>query len=388
MSANNIEFITSSEALAALCARLETEDFVTVDTEFLREKTYYPELCLVQLAGTADVAVVDAQAQGMDLAPLARLFAKPDVVKVFHACRQDIEIFMLLFGTVPHNLFDTQVAAMVAGFGDQVGYDSLVQALTGAHIDKAHRFSDWSARPLSQSQLAYAAADVTHLRQVYEKLRHKLQSEGRLEWMAGEMDVLTRPETYHVDPERAWERLKIRSNNRRQLGVARAIAAWREQEAQRINIPRGRLLKDEQIPEIASLAPDTAEALGKARGVSAGFANGKSGASLLAAIAEAKALPEEKLPKIERQREALKASPALVALLKVLLAATAEKNNVAARLIASSDEIEALALDETAPNPVLEGWRNEMFGKTALRLIHGQIALSAQGKRVRTIELS
>ena len=387
MNENNIEFIATSEALAALCARLEGEAFVTVDTEFMREKTYYPELCLVQLAGANDVAVVDALAPGMDLAPLGALLAKPDVVKVFHACRQDVEIFLLLFDAVPTPLFDTQVAAMVAGFGDQVGYDSLVASLTGGHIDKAHRFSDWSARPLSKSQINYAAADVTHLREVYEKLNAKLEKEARLEWLAEEMAVLTRPETYRVDPERAYERLKIRSNNRRQLGLAKAIAAWREREAQRINIPRGRLLKDEQIPEIASLAPDDAEGLAKARGISAGFANGKSGISLLAAIAEAKALPEADLPKPERQREAPKASPALVSLLKVLLAAAAEKNNVAARLVASGDEIEALALDETAPNPVLEGWRREMFGETALRLIRGQIALSTQGKRIKIIEL-
>ncbi|HTQ71608.1 MAG TPA: ribonuclease D [Acidocella sp.] len=387
MNENKIEFIATSEALAALCARLEGEAFITVDTEFMREKTYYPELCLVQLAGAQDVAVVDAQAPGMDLAPLGRLLAKPDVVKVFHACRQDVEIFLLLFDAVPAPLFDTQVAAMVAGYGDQVGYDSLVQSLTGAHIDKAHRFSDWSARPLSKSQITYAAADVTHLREVYEKLQAKLQNEGRQEWVGEEMSLLTRPETYRVDPDRAWERLKMRTGNRRQLGLAKAIAAWREREAQRINIPRGRLLKDEQIPEIASLAPDDAEALAKARGISAGFANGKSGASLLAAIAEAKALPESELPKAERQRETPKASPALVALLKVLLTAAAEQNNVAPRLVASSDEIEALALDETAPNPVLEGWRREMFGETALRLIRGQIALSTQGKRIKIVEL-
>ena len=387
MNEDKIEFIATSEALAALCARLEGEAFVTVDTEFMREKTYYPELCLVQIAGANDVAVVDALAPGMDLAPLGRLLAKPEVVKVFHACRQDVEIFLLLFDAVPTPLFDTQVAAMVAGFGDQGVYDSLVAALTGGHIDKAHRFSDWSARPLSESQINYAAADVTHLREVYEKLNAKLEKEGRLQWLAGEMAVLTRPDTYRVDPERAYERLKIRSNNRRQLGLAKAIAAWREREAQRINIPRGRLLKDEQIPEIASLAPDDAEGLAKARGISAGFANGKSGISLLAAIAEAKALPEADLPKPERQREAPKASPALVSLLKVLLAAAAEKNNVAARLVASGDEIEALALDETAPNPVLEGWRREMFGETALRLIRGQIALSTQGKRIKIIEL-
>jgi ribonuclease D len=387
MNETQTQFITTTEALAALCERLATEEFVTVDTEFMRERTYYPELCLVQLAGTHDVAVVDAQAQGIDLAPLGALLAKPDVVKVFHACRQDVEIFLLLFDAVPANLFDTQVAAMVAGFGDQVGYDSLVQSLTGGHIDKTHRFSDWSARPLTKAQVEYAAADVTYLRTVYEKLSARLAVEGRGAWVAQEMAVLAEPDTYRVDPAKAWERLKLRTNNRRQIALVQAIAAWREREAQRINIPRGRLLKDEQIPEIAGLAPDSAEALTRARGISAGFASGKSGISLLAAIAEAKALGDSDLPRVERQRDAPRASPALVALLKVLLNAASEQNNVAPRLVAGSEEIEALALDETAPNPILEGWRREMFGEDALRLIRGEIALSTKGKKIKIIEL-
>ncbi len=387
MSETQTQFINTSEALSSLCERLADEDFITVDTEFMRERTYYPELCLVQLAGTHDVAVVDAQASGLDLAPLGALLATPGPVKVFHACRQDIEIFLLLFGAVPVNLFDTQVAAMVAGFGDQVGYDSLVQSLTGGHIDKTHRFSDWSARPLTKAQVEYAAADVTHLRVVYEKLSARLRVDGRMDWVAQEMAVLNSPDTYRVDPAKAWERLKLRTNNRRQLALVQAIAAWREREAQRINIPRGRLLKDEQIPEIAGLAPENAEALVRARGISAGFANGKSGVSLLAAIAEAKAMAEIDLPKMERQRDSQRASPALVALLKVLLSAAAEQNNVAARLLAGAEEIEALALDETAPNPILEGWRREMFGQDALRLIRGEIALSTKGKRIRIIEL-
>jgi len=388
MTQQETAFITTTAALAALCDRLATEDFVTVDTEFMRERTYYPELCLVQLAGTADVAVVDAQAKGIDLAPLGALLAKPDVVKVFHACRQDVEIFLLLFGAVPANLFDTQVAAMVAGFGDQVGYDSLVQSLTGGHIDKAHRFSDWSARPLTAAQVDYAAADVTHLRLVYERLLARLRVEGRMDWVDREMAALAQESTYRVDPERAWERLKLRTTNRRQLALVQAIAAWREREAQHINIPRQRLIKDEQIPEIAALAPDSAEALAKARGISMGFAQGKSGASLLAVIAAAKAVPEADLPRAERPRDAPRASPALVALLKVLLNAVAEQNNVAARLVASAEEIEALALDETAAHPVLEGWRGEMFGADALRLIRGEIALSAQGKRIKVVELA
>jgi ribonuclease D len=375
-------FITTTADLAALCDRLAGEDFVTVDTEFMRERTYYPDLCLVQLAGSADVAVVDAQAKGLDLSPLGALLAKPDVVKVFHACRQDVEIFLLMFGAVPANLFDTQVAAMVAGFGDQVGYDALVNALTGGHIDKAHRFSDWSARPLSAAQITYAAADVTHLRDVYEKLTARLRVDGRLDWVGQEMAALADPNTYRVNPDRAWERIKLRTRNRRQLALVQAIAAWREREAQRINIPRQRLIKDEQIPEIAAQAPDSPEALTRIRGISSGFATGKSGASLLAVIAAANAIPEDDLPRAERGSEPSRASPALVALLKVLLNARAEQNNVAARLVASAEEIEAMVLDEAAPNPALTGWRADMFGKDALRLIHGEIALSAQGKIV------
>lgn len=385
MTVTDTNLITTTAELAALCERLGHEEFVTVDTEFMREKTYYPELCLVQLAGEGDVAVVDAQAKGIDLAPLGALLAKPDVVKVFHACRQDVEIFLLRFGAVPENLFDTQVAAMVAGFGDQVGYDALVSALTGGHIDKAHRFSDWSARPLTKAQVDYAAADVTHLRVVYEKLTARLRVDGRLDWVAQEMAALADPASYRVEPERAWERLKLRTNNRRQLAIVQAIAAWREREAQRVNIPRQRLVRDEQVPEIAALAPDNAEALAKVRGITTGFAQGKSGQSLLAAIAAAKAISDEQLPRSERQREAPRASPALVALLKVLLNAVAEQNNVAPRLVASSEDVEALALDETAENPALQGWRREMFGEDALRLIRGEIALSAQGKRVKIV---
>jgi ribonuclease D len=381
-------FITTTDALIALCERLGGEEFVTVDTEFMREKTYYPELCLVQLAGTSEVAVVDAQAKGLDLAPLGMLLGKPDTVKVFHACRQDVEIFLQMFGAVPANLFDTQVAAMVAGFGDQVGYDALVQALTGGHIDKAHRFSDWSARPLTPAQINYAAADVTHLRLVYERLTARLRVDGRMEWVGQEMAALADPKTYRVDPERAWERLKLRTGNRRQLALIQAITAWREREAQRVNIPRQRLIKDEQIPEIAALGPDDAEALTRARGISAGFAQGKSGVTLLAAIAAAKVIPDADLPRIERGRESQRASPALVALLKVLLAARAEQNNVAARLLASAEDIEALALDDAAPNAALDGWRGEMFGRDAVRLIKGEIALSTEGKRIKIVELT
>ncbi|MDB5416292.1 MAG: rnd [Rubritepida sp.] len=377
--------ITQTAELAELCDRLRKEPFVTVDTEFMRERTYWPELCVVQLAGESEVAVVDAEAEGMDLAPLGDLLADPAVVKVFHAARQDVEIFLLKFGAVPTPLFDTQVAAMVAGFGDQASYDSLVRALAGASIDKAHRFSDWSARPLSASQITYAAGDVTHLRRVYLALRERLLAEGRLDWVAQEMDALLEPSTYITEPVEAWERLKPKSTNRRFLAVLRAAAAWREAEAQRINIPRGRLVKDESLAEVAATAPETVEQLARVRGVSEGFARGKSGVSLLAAITEAKNLTEDELPMPLEARRGAGASPALVALLKVLLAASAEAHNVAPKLIADTEDLERLA-SETEPDiRALQGWRREVFGEDAMSLKTGQLALGVAGRRVRLI---
>jgi ribonuclease D len=382
-------FITESAPLAELCARLAEEPFVTIDTEFIRERTYWPELCVVQLGGTHDVAVIDAQAEGIDLAPLGALLADERVTKVFHAARQDVEIFLLKFGATPTPIFDTQVAAMVAGFGDQVGYDALVSALTGTQIDKSHRFSDWSARPLSASQLAYAAADVTHLRTVYQKLLARLERDGRGDWVQEEMAALTDPALYRTDPEVMWQRLKLRPSNRRQAALLRAIAAWREREAQRVNIPRGRLLKDEAIPEIAALAPDSAEALARARGISRGFAEGKSGVSLLTAIAEAKSLPDEALPDSapRGERDGPRPSPALVALLRVLLAAKSEEHGVAPRLLASSDDLDRLASEDEPQIPATQGWRRRMFGEDAMALREGRVALTTRGKRIRLVHL-
>ncbi len=377
--------ITDSAALAALCERLRAEPFVTVDTEFMRERTYWPELCVVQLAGAGEVAVVDALAPGIDLAPLGALLADEQVVKVFHAARQDVEIFLIKYGAVPKPLFDTQVAAMVAGFGDQVSYDGLARALANAQIDKAHRFSDWSARPLSESQISYAAADVTHLRRIYVALTDKLKREGRLDWVAEEMAELASPSTYLTEPDSAWERLRPRSSNRRFLGVLRAVAAWREREAQRINIPRQRLIKDETLLEIAATAPQNAADLARARGVSEGFAKGKSGTGLLAAIAAAKALPDEALPTLPKDRAGPPASPALVALLKVLLAAKSEEHHVAPRLLASSDDLDRLASGDGADLPALHGWRREVFGNAALALKGGKLALGVEGRKVKLI---
>jgi ribonuclease D len=379
--------LTTTAELAALCDRLRTEAFVTIDTEFMRERTYWPELCVVQLAGTSEVAIVDAEVPGLDLAPLGALLADEAVTKVFHAARQDIEIFFLKFGDVPRPLFDTQIAAMVAGFGEQVGYDALVAALTGGQIDKAHRFSDWSARPLSPAQIAYAAADVTYLRGVYEKLRAELEREGRLGWVAEEMAVLADPETYRIDPEAMWLRLRPRSTNRRFLGMLRAIAAWREREAQRINIPRQRLLKDEALLEIAATAPRTAPELGRARGITRGFAEGRSGAALLSVIAAAHALPDDALPEAGRGNDRARPSPALVSLLKVLLAAKSEEHHVAPRMLASSEDIERLAGEDEPDIPALHGWRREVYGADALALKQGRIGLGVNGRRIRLIDL-
>lgn len=379
--------ITSTDALADLCTRLAHEPYVTIDTEFMRERTYYPELCVVQLGGVTDVAVIDAQAPGIDLAPLAALLANPAVVKVFHAARQDVEIFLYLFAAVPTPIFDTQIAAMVAGFGDQVGYDALVSSLTGGAIDKSHRFSDWSARPLSDAQVVYAAADVTWLRLVYERLLDKLRVDGRQEWVGEEMAVLADPLTYRPDPDTMWERLRPRTNNRRLLGLLRAAAAWREREAQRIDIPRGRLLKDESLLEIAATAPVTAEALTRIRGVTKGFADGKSGQSLIAALRDAAALPDDALPDAPRARDGARPSPALVALLKVLLAAKCEQHNVAARLLASGDDLDRLATEDMPDVPALAGWRRDMFGADALALKAGEITLGVQGKRVKLVRV-
>ena len=377
--------ITSTDELAALCERLRGEAFVTVDTEFIRERTYWPELCVVQLAGEHEVAVIDAEAPELDLAPLGALLADRSVTKVFHAARQDIEIFVLKFGTVPEPLFDTQIAAMVAGFGDQVSYEAIVSGLTGGSIEKAHRFSDWSARPLSAAQIAYAAADVTYLRDVYARLRERLERDGRVDWVAEEMAALADPATYRNDPEAMWQRLRPRSNNRRYLGLLRALAAWREQEAQRINIPRQRLLKDETLMEIAATAPASPDELARARGISRGFAEGRTGASLLAAIGAAQALPESALPEAFRSRDGARPSPALVSLLKVLLAAKCEEHHVAARLVASADDIDRLATEEAPDIAALHGWRLRVFGTDALALKQGRVAVGVEGRRVKLI---
>ncbi|MCG0995025.1 ribonuclease D [Acetobacter indonesiensis] len=373
--------VSTTQDLADSLARLRHERFLTIDTEFMRERTYWPELCLVQIGGEQDVLLIDALADGLDLTPLAELMADDAVLKVFHAARQDLEIFLYLFDALPTPVFDTQVAAMVAGYGDQVGYDSLVGSLTGHSIDKSHRFTDWSARPLTPAQLTYAAGDVTWLRLVYERLVKKLEQEKRLEWVSAE---LADPATFRADPEKQWERLRARTNNRRMLGILRAVAAFREREAQRVNVPRQRLLKDESLLEIAATVPATVDDLTRVRGVTRGLAEGRTGLGLLEAVKTAQALPDSELPRLPkgRSKDAPRPSPALMALLKVLLTTCCEDHDVAPKLVASMDDLEALALDPTVPNPVLSGWRKRIFGDSALALRNGEIALAVKKGRV------
>ncbi len=379
------QLITTTEALAELCQRLRVETFVTVDTEFMRERTYWPDLCVVQLGGTHETAVIDALAPDLDLTPLKELFDDTSITKVFHAARQDIEIFVLKFGDVPRPMFDTQVAAMVAGFGDQVGYEALVAGLTGGTIDKTHRFSDWAARPLTAAQITYAAADVTHLRDVYEALCSRLAKDGRLDWTKQEMATLHEASTYRVDPETAYERLRPRSTNRRFLGQLQALAAWREREAQRVNIPRQRLVKDETLLEIAATAPASAEELMRSRGITKGFAEGKTGLAMLAVIEATKALGESALPVPPAAKDTPRPSAALVSLLKVLLAAKCEQHQVAAKLVANSEDIDRLAVEDSPNIPAMSGWRREVFGNDALALKRGAIALGVDGRRIRLI---
>lgn len=381
--------ITDSRTLADLCARLSTADYVTVDTEFMRENTFWPRLCLVQLAGPKDAATVDTLAEKLDLAPLYELMADERVLKVFHAGRQDLEIFYHRTGQVPHPVFDTQLAAMVCGYGDQISYENLLAKTIGVTIDKASRFTDWSRRPLSERQIEYALADVTHLRPVYEKLARRMKTTGRAHWLDEEMAVLTAPETYRVDPEEAWRRLKGRGGRgKRYLAILVELAAWREREAQRRDIPRNRILRDEAIQEIAAHAPRTAETLAHTRGLSVKAAEGPMGQAILKSIEDALARPPHSLPAPPPRPERLPPGLGpLTDLLKVLLKHVAEQANVAGRLIASGDDLERIAADDEADVPALRGWRREIYGEQALALKHGRLGLAADGKKIRMIEL-
>ncbi len=382
--------ITTTEGLAAFCERAKGAPYVTVDTEFLRERTYYSKLCLVQLAvpGDAeeDAVLVDPLAKGLELDPLYALFEDPSVVKVFHAARQDLEIFYVDKGVIPAPLFDTQVAAMVAGFGEQVGYETLVRKIAKASLDKSSRFTDWSRRPLSEAQQTYALADVTHLRVIYEFLSNELKRTKRTSWVEEEIAILSDPETYIVRPQEAWKRLKTRTNSGRFLAIARELAQFREAFAQDRNIPRGRVFKDDALLELASTRPKSEADLGRSRLLLREARKGDIAAGILKAVADGIACPEDDLPKADRSKEKLQVNPALADLLRVLLKAKADEAGVAQKLIATSSDLDEIAAG-LRDGAVFKGWRKEAFGDDALRLCNGEIALTAKGQKVRTVSL-
>jgi len=377
--------ITTTNTLAEVCGRLQRHPFVTVDTEFLRESTYYPKLCVAQIASTDEAVVVDALADGIDLKPLFALMADESVIKVFHAARQDIEICWHAAGLIPSPLVDTQVAAMVLGYGDSIAYDQLVQRITGDSLDKSLRFTDWTRRPLSDAQLAYAISDVTHLRDVYVKLQADLDKRGRTEWMREEMRVLTSPDTYRMEPEHAWQRLQTRVRKPKELAVLIEVAAWREREAQTRDVPRGRVLKDDVVGDIAVQAPTTIERLGNLRSLPKGFERSKWGEAIVEAVKRGLARDPKSLPQIDRPKGAPNGQ-ATVELLKVLLRMTAERHGVAAKVIATMDDLDRIAADDEADVAALSGWRRELFGEKALALKHGRLALAVDRNRVITVE--
>ncbi|HMM14648.1 MAG TPA: ribonuclease D [Parvibaculum sp.] len=381
-----MNIITNTDALAATCARLAGAGYVTVDTEFMRDSTFWPKLCLIQLASPGEACIVDPQAPGIDLAPFYELMRNKQVVKVFHAARQDIEIFWHEAETIPDPLFDTQVAAMVCGFGESVGYETLVRKLTGGSVDKSSRFTDWSRRPLSDKQLQYACGDVTHLRKIYEVLARRLTQTGRARWVAEEMAILQDPETYAQRPEDAWKRIKMRFKGQRGLAVLVEIAAWRERQAQERDLPRSRILKDDALAEIATQIPRVPEDLDRLRAVPKGFANSRTAASIMEAVERGLSMREDLIPVVKDSEPLPPGIGPLVELLKVLLSLRSEEHEVAQKLVARTSDLELIAAHDEPDVPALKGWRREIFGADAQRLKRGELALSARGKKILLLE--
>jgi ribonuclease D len=380
--------IETTAALQDACRKLAQSEFVTVDTEFLRETTFWPILCLIQMASPDLEVIVDPMAKDIDLTPFFELMADTSVVKVFHAARQDLEIVYHLGKLIPHPIFDTQVAAMVCGFGDSISYDQLVQRTKNVQIDKSSRFTDWSRRPLSDKQLDYALADVTHLRDIYLSLKAKLESEGRTTWVAEEMAVLESPETYDMHPDDAWLRLKSRLRKPQELAVLKYVTAWREREARSRNVPRSRVLKDDAIFEIAQQQPKDTEALGRLRTIPKGWERSSSGTAILDAVNTALALPKTDMPQAPKHSHTPEGAQSAVELLKVLLRLISEKHGVAAKVIANSDDLDKIATEgEKAEVAALSGWRRELFGEPALKLISGEVALRFIDKKVETVDM-
>lgn len=382
-----MHLITTQDELGAVIKQLAASPFVTIDTEFIRETTYWPELCLIQLAAPGVSALIDPLADGIELGPFFDLMADEQVTKVFHAARQDIEIIFNRGGLIPHPVFDTQVAAMVCGFGDSVSYDQLVQKVTGAHLDKSSRFTDWRHRPLSDKQLDYALADVTHLIEVYTYLKAELERENRAHWLNEEMEILTSRSTYDPHPEDAWKRLKMRVRKPQELAVLQAAAAWREREARERNVPRGRIVKDDALYEIAQQQPRDSAALARLRTTPKGWERSASAASLIAVVQAALAVPKDQLPKLPRPPQSAEGSSAAAELLKVLLRLIAEKEGVAAKVLASGDDLDRIATDgEQADVPALHGWRREVFGEQAIRLVRGELAVKFNHRKLTVFE--
>ena len=380
-----MHLITTSDELASVVSELSKSDFVTVDTEFIRETTFWPELCLIQMAAPGVTALVDPLAPGINLGPFFDLMADEKVTKVFHAARQDI---FNRGNLIPHPVFDTQVAAMVCGFGDSVSYEQLVQKLSGGQIDKSSRFTDWRQRPLTDKQLVYALADVTHLIEVYQKLKAEIEKEGRAEWLTEEMEILTARRTYDPHPEDAWKRLKMRMRKPQELAVLQAVATWREFEARERNVPRGRVIKDDAIYELAQQQPRDAAALARLRTIPKGWERSGQATGLLAAVNAALSIPKDQMPRLPQQNHSPEGSAAAAELLKVLLKLVSDEQNVAAKMLASSDDIERIAAEgEKANVAALHGWRREVFGEKALKLIQGRLAFKFDERKVSVFEI-
>ncbi|MGE3246750.1 MAG: ribonuclease D [Beijerinckiaceae bacterium] len=381
-----MSLITSSTILRETCERLAQHPYVTVDTEFLRETTFWPKVCVVQLASEDEAVAIDTLAEDIDLGPFYELMANEDVVKVFHAARQDIEIIWRGGRLIPAPLFDTQVAAMVCGFGDQVSYQELVSSICRLSVDKSSRFTDWSRRPLSEAQISYALADVTHLRTIYATLKARVEKAGRESWLADEMSILTSPATYEQLPEDAWQRFRNRVRKPRDLAVLMEVAAWREREAQSRDVPRSRVLKDDSLVEIALTAPTSVDALGQLRSLPRGMERSRSATDMISAVERGLQRDPKSLPKIQREKRGNGNTGATVELLKVLLRQVSERHQVAAKMIATVDDLEAIAADDKADVAALSGWRRRIFGEKALELKHGKLALTMEKGRVVTLE--
>ncbi len=381
--------IADSTSLTKFCDRLIKSSYITVDTEFMRDQTYWPRLCLVQIADEHEAAAIDTLAKGIDITPLLNLLTNPRILKIFHAARQDLEIFYRLMGRLPSPIFDTQIAAMVCGFGDSAGYDTLVRKLTDETIDKSSRFTDWALRPLSQRQINYALGDVTHLRQVYIKLNEMLGQNNRHNWMDEELSILRDTKNYTFEPEDAWRRIKYRAPKPRFLAILKEVAAWREIEAQNKDIPRNRIVRDESLIEISHHAPKTINDLSRARGLSLKKAEGSLGKALLNAVKAGLNVPSENLPEVKRDAPLPKGIGPITDLLKVLLKLKCEKHDVAQKLIATVNDMEQIAaFGQNANVPALQGWRQEVFGIDALRLRSGQLAMVIKDHNLELVEIN